>query len=147
MPRIALWNLFFGFLLVCIAAAAGPIIANDLTNSFAGQLEAGIPHTRDWLTTLQASAHGHLNLFGVLHVLTGLTMPHARQTQKLRMFVTAGLCAGAMAMGPMLLWRSHVIPARQIDPSGVVIGVLLVFALTALVTHAACLWQAFARRN
>ena len=147
MPRIALWNLFFGFLLVCIAAAAGPIIANDLTNNFAAQLQDGLPHSRDWLTTLQASAHGHLNLFGVLHVITGLTMPHARQTHKVRMFVTAGLGAGALAMGPLLLWRSHVTPAREIDPSGVAIGVLLVFALTALVTHTACLWQAFARRD
>jgi hypothetical protein len=147
MPRVALWNLFFGFLLVCIAAAAGPIIANDLTNNFATQLESGMPHTRDWLTTLQSSAHGHLNLFGILHVLAGLTMPHARQTANTRFFVTAGLSAGAFAMGPMLLWRSHVIPSRVIDVSGIAIGVLLVFALAALATHAACLWQAFAKRH
>ncbi|MEY4631965.1 MAG: hypothetical protein RIQ81_2085 [Pseudomonadota bacterium] len=147
MPRIALWNMFFGFLVVCIAAAAGPVIANELTNSFMTQLETGTAAGRDWMLTLQSSAHGHMNLFGILHVITGVTMPHARQSHRIRLIVTSGLSAGVVAMGPLMLWRSYLQPARNIDASGIAIGVCLVAALLALVTHAACLWQAFARRS
>lgn len=147
MPRIALWNMFFGFLVVCIAAAAGPLVANELTNAFMAQAEAGHAAGRDWMLTIQSSAHGHMNLFGLLHVLAGLTMPSARQSRRTRLFVTAGISAGVVAMGPLMLWRSYLKPARDLDLNGVAIGACLALALLALAIHAACLWQAFARRS
>jgi hypothetical protein len=147
MPRIALWNLFFGFTLICFAAAAGALVANDLTNSFVDAMEATRPAARDWMMTLQASAHGHSNLFGMLHIATGLTMPYARQNHTTRSLVTAGLTLGSIAMGPLMIWRSMIPPARDIDANGILIGICLSFALGALATHAAGLWQAFARRN
>ncbi len=147
MPRIALWNLFFGFALICFAAASGAILANDLSNAFMDAHETGRNLTRDWTLTLQSSAHGHTNLFGMIHIALGLTMPHARQSHRLRIGITGGLTLGALAMGPFMIWRSFLPPARHLEFNGIVIGICLCFALAALAAHTAGLWQAFARRE
>jgi|GEM_PF-722468 len=147
MPRIAIWNLFFGFMLICFAAAAGAIVANEMTNAFVDAMSGARPSTRDWMLTLQASAHGHANLFGLLHIATGLTMPYTRQGDRTRLVVTAGLTLGSIAMGPLMIWRSMIPPSRAIDVNGMLVGICLTMALAALAIHAAGLWQAFARRQ
>ncbi len=147
MPRIALWNLFFGFMLICFAAAAGALVANEMTNAFLDALSGARPPARDWMMTLQASAHGHTNLFGMLHIATGLTMPYARQGEGTRRLVTAGLTLGSIAMGPLLIWRSMIPPSRALDVNGLLTGICLSLALAAMAIHAAGLWQAFARRK
>lgn len=147
MPRIAIWNLFFGFALICLAAASGAIVANDMSNAFVDTIQTGRSATQDWTLTLQGSAHGHVNLFGVLHIALGLTMPYARQTQRLRMLITTGLTGGSIAMGPLMIWRSLLQPVREIEASGILIGIFLSLSLAALLIHTAGLWQAFARRD
>ncbi len=147
MPRIALWNLFFGFTVICLAAASGAIVANDMSNAFVDTIQTGRDATRDWTLTLQGSAHGHVNLFGMLHIALGLTMPYARQTPRMRVLITAGLTLGSIAMGPLMIWRSLLQPVRDIEANGIMIGIFLCLSLAALLIHSAGLWQAFARRD
>lgn len=147
MPRIALWNLFFGFALICLAAASGAIVANDMSNAFLDTIQTGRSATNDWTLTLQGSAHGHVNLFGMLHIALGLTMPYANQTRRLRGLITAGLTMGSIAMGPLMIWRSFLQPVREIEANGILIGIFLCFSLAALTVHTAGLWQAFSRRS
>ena len=147
MPRIALWNILFGFVVICLAAASGAIVANDMSNAFLDTLSPGGGASNDWTLTLQGSAHGHVNLFGMIHIALGLTMPHAHQTPRLRKVITAGLTMGSIAMGPLMIWRSFLLPTREIELNGIIIGIFLCCSLAALMAHTAGLWQAFWRRN
>lgn len=147
MPRIAQWNLFFGFLIICLAAAAGALVANDMSNEFINSIESGRSPSRDWMATLQGSAHGHSNLFGMLHITLGLTMPHVRQSHRSRLLITLGLTLGTIAMGPLMIWRSFLPPVRHLESNGILIAIFLCLALISLTIHTAGLWQSFNRRN
>lgn len=146
MPRIALWNIFFGFLVICLGAAAGALVAADLTRSFVDNLDTATSISRSWELTIQSSAHGHTNLFGIIHIVTGLTMPYARLGSRAKIAVTLGLTFGVFAMGPLMIWRSTIQPTMNYDLSGILIGACLVGALTAMAIQTAGLWLAFRKR-
>ena len=130
MRRIAILNMAIGFLLVFVAACGGVFVA---LNSTEAHLQgAQIP---TWRLLLQASSHGHTNLFGVIHVLVGLTMSYCRSSFFLDKLKTAGLLAGSIAMGPLLLFRAASGPSVSNDSLGIVIGTCLVLALTAILAH------------
>lgn len=128
MPRLALFNLLVGFVVLFLAAAAGAFLATTITDGFV--------HDRvileSWAHLLQRSAHGHSNLFGVLHICLGLTMPYALLSNRIRLLQTIGLCMGTLAMGPLMLWRASLPPTNEYDASGIIIGICLSAALLAL---------------
>lgn len=128
MPRIAILNILIGFTVLFLAAAAGAFLATTITDGFLYDKVI----LESWAHLLQRSAHGHTNLFGVLHICLGLTMPYSQLSPKTKMVQTAGLSLGTIAMGPLMLIRAAVGPSSEIDLSGIVIGICLSAALLAL---------------
>lgn len=136
MPRISLVNFAIGFWTLFIAAASGAFIATDLTASYVA--EQAINPT--WNTVLLSSAHGHTNLFGLLHIAFGLTLPYSRLASRWQVLQSAGLFCGVLAMGPGMFLRSlHAPSADGTDTIGFVLGVLLSAALASLFSQAVAL--------
>jgi len=133
MPRLGLLNMFIGFVILFLCACGGAFIANDMTEAFIRDPAI----LEGWQLTLLKSAHGHGNLFGVLHVLFGLTLPYSLANTRFKTLQTAGLFMGSVAMGLGLIWRATMKPSADIDFPAIVLGILLSAALLALVSHAA----------
>lgn len=143
MPRLGLLNMLLGFLVLSVAAAAGPFIASDIT---AGYLrDKALLET--WQLLLQKSSHGHTNLFGMLHVLFGLTMPYSALSERFKKLQTVGLALGSIGMGPVMLARAAIGPVQGIDVTEVVIGTFLSCALAALATHTFGLARKYFRKG
>ena len=133
MPRLAIFNMFFGFLVLFLAAAAGAFVASDLT---AGYLKDKA-FLDTWVMVLSKSSHGHTNLFALMHIAFGLTLPYSALPAKVKLWQTVGLVLGTLAMGPGLLARGWLGPTEGLDINAAVVGVLLSCALAALFAHAA----------
>lgn len=132
MPRIALLNIMLGFTVLTITAAAGAFLATDITTAYVKDLAL----LGSWSLHLQRSAHGHTNLFGMLHVLLGLTLTYSIFSPRIKIWQTVGLTLGTLAMGPMMLIKATMAPVEGYDAIGLVIGAMLSAALAALATHA-----------
>ena len=141
MARISIWNMAFGFLLLFFAACAGAFVSFDMTDAFLKD-----PALLDsWQLTLMKSAHGHTNLFGMLHVMFGLTLPYSRLADKFKLWQSYGLVAGSVAMGPLMMIKAYGGPQQSFDPIGLCIGVCLSGSLVCLGTHAAALFYRLLR--
>ncbi len=132
MPRIAILNMVIGFAVLFIAAAAGAFIANDLTEAFLKDMEL----LNNWSAVLSRSAHGHTNLFAMLHICFGLTIPYSVLSIRIKKIQTVGLFLGTFAMGPLMIARSTMPPTEGFDPLAVLIGVCLSCSLAMLFSHA-----------
>ena len=69
MPRIGLLNMVVGFIFIFLSASAGFF----LLQSIRVFIIRDNTELLSWWVQLSASAHGHTNLFGMLHILFGLT--------------------------------------------------------------------------
>ena len=143
MPRLAIFNMFFGFLVLFLAAAAGAFIATDLSSGYL-QDKAFLD---TWVMVLDKSAHGHTNLFALMHIAFGLTMPYSVFSNRVKLWQTIGFVCGTLAMGPGLLVRARLGPTAGTDVNEIVVGVLLSCTLVALFTHAAGLGAKLYRRS
>jgi len=132
MPRIAILNMVIGFAVLFVAAAAGAFIANDLTEAFLKDMEL----LNNWNAVLTRSAHGHTNLFAMLHICFGLTVPYSTLSNGRKKLQTFGLFLGTFAMGPLMVARSTMPPTEGFDPLAIVIGVFLSCSLAMLFSHA-----------
>jgi len=141
MPRLGILNMALGFMVLFFAACAGVFVSFDMTQAFLK--DTGLLHT--WQTTLLASAHGHSNLFGLLHIALGLTLPYSRLPLKFQALQTAGLLAGVIAMGPLMMIRASYGPSDSLEGMGLVIGAFLSLALLTLASHAAALIYRFVK--
>jgi ABC-type nickel/cobalt efflux system permease component RcnA len=115
-----------------LAASAGSFIATDIT--FKYLREQTLQDT--WYSLLSKSAHGHTNLFGLLHISLGLTMPYARWSQIIRVIQTIGLSLGSFAMSVLMVVRGLKPPSDGIEIVGMSIGICLSAALAAIVIQA-----------
>lgn len=143
MPRLALFNMMIGFLVLAIAAAAGAFIATDITDGYLrdkAMLET-------WTLLLSKSAHGHTNLFALTHILFGLTLPYSAFTNRIKLMQTIGIGLGTFAMGPMMLLRAYSGPEANVDVIAAVIGTMLVCALAGIASHAAGLGAKLMQRS
>ena len=131
MPRIAVVNMAVGFFLLCFAAMGGSFIAFDMTEGYLKDPEI----LASWQLALQKSSHGHTNLFAIVHVVMGLTMPYSLWSNRTKVWQTWGLAAGSFAMGPMMLVRAAAGPTSSLDPIGLVIGAGLSLSFAALGCH------------
>jgi len=125
--------MLIGFCVLFLAAAAGAVLANDMTVAFL----SGPERLGTWQVTLHNAAHGHANMFAILHVLFGLTLPYSRVSHTLKVAQTAGLTAGTFAMGPLLWVRAGLGPTENLDLATLATGGFLAAALAALMSHAA----------
>lgn len=142
MPRLAIVNMLIGFAVLFLAAAAGSFIATSLTEAFLH--DKALLDT--WSTLLQRSAHGHSNLFGLIHICYGLTLPYSMLSRRIKLWQTVGLGLGTIAMGPLMMWRASAGPSEAVDLTSALIGACLSAALIALAAHALGLWMKLARR-
>ena len=135
MPRIALINMSIGFFVLALVAAAGAFLATDITDGFL--VDKAIMNS--WQHIIQKSSHGHTNLFAILHILFGLTLPYSKLSNRWHVIQTFGLAAGTFAMGPGMLVRAVAGPESGINALDIVLGGCLSAALVTLVTHGAAL--------
>lgn len=142
MRRVALINLTIGFFCIFIAACGGVFVALRLTESFV----TGVL-TPNWEAALHASSHGHTSLFGMIHIVMGLTMPYARSSDRMDVLKTIGLFSGAVAMGPMMMIRAALGPTLSTDWSGILVGFGLSLALVAIFFHAISLLRRVLERG
>ena len=143
MPRIALLNFVIGFSVLFVAAAGGAFIANDLTDAFLRDPQL----INSWNAILSRSAHGHTNLFGLLHICFGLTIPYSIFSPKIATAQTAALFAGTFAMGPLMIIRSTMPPSDGVDVMAILIGIFLSSALIMIFSHACGLLGKFMKRG
>ncbi|RZA13013.1 MAG: hypothetical protein EOP10_30445 [Proteobacteria bacterium] len=141
MPRISLLNMAIGFSVLFLAACAGAFVSFDMTEAFLKDTT----QLHNWQATLLASAHGHTNLFAMLHILLGLTFPYSSLSNRIKAWQTGGLFAGVIAMGPLMMIRASYGPSASLEGMGLLIGALLSLALLTLASHAAALWYRFVR--
>ncbi len=132
MPRISQINFVLGFSVIFFAASAGAFIATDLAEQF---LRGSALEMLQWQPTIERSAHGHSNLFGILHIALGLTIPYSHLSNKFKFWQTSGLALGTFAMGPLMMIRAALGPIDGYDLNGLLIGGCLSAALAAIATH------------
>lgn len=131
MPRLSILNMAIGFLVLFLAACIGSFIAFDMTEGYLRDPEI----LSSWQLALQKSSHGHSNLFGILHILFGLTLPYSKLSLNLRKWQTLGLFSGTLAMGPGMLWRAQLGPSESVDLASILVGGGLSLALLTLASH------------
>lgn len=134
--RLSQINLALGFSILTIAALGGAFIATDIEKAYTHHQEALL----SWQMTLLRSAHGHTNLFGILHIVFGLTLPFSSLKDRYKSIQTVFLACGTFAMGILLFAKSY--PTIGTSPllSGL-IGLLLSLACLTLGSHAFSLWE------
>ena len=132
MPRLAIFNMMFGFLVLAIAAASGAFVASEITTGYLSDPAL----INAWDALLRRAAHGHANLFAMIHVLFGLTIPYSRLSTRVKQLQTVGLMLGTVAMGIGLLVRGAVGPSASLDIVEIAIGGALTLALFAVASHA-----------
>lgn len=126
---------------IALAAMAGSFIAIDITESYLNDLAS----LQSWQLTLMRSAHGHSNLFGMLHVAFATTLAWSRFSPRIKLWQTIGLLMGSLAMGPVMVVRSYLAVPTGIDLMGICVGVLLTGALLAVASHSYALFVRLAR--
>ena len=131
MPRIGILNLVIGFAVIFLAASAGALIATDMTEAFISAPQ----RLSNWQMTLQKTAHGHSNLFGMLHITLGLTLAYSRLNHRVKALQTLGLFLGTIAMGPLMYIRSGMGPTDSVDFVTVLTGIFLSAALASIAVH------------
>jgi hypothetical protein len=137
MPKIAIFNMAIGFLIIFFMAAAGTFLAYDITQGFLKDhviLES-------WQHMMSRSAHGHGNLFGIIHIAFGLTLPYSVFSLRFKRLQTFGLLLGSFAMGFLLHLKGMSGPTEAIDILNVVIGVCLSLWLISIASHCYALFS------
>lgn len=131
MGKLSLGNMAFGFWLVVYGSIVGIFLSFEESRAILYQPE----NLHSWQMSLFRSVHGHTNLFGMLHVLLGLTLPYSKWSEKTKKFQSIGLGLGSLAMG-CLLWVKYLSqPSDQLDLLGGLLGLCLSLALVALLSH------------
>lgn len=131
MAKIGILNMLIGFSLIFFAASAGSFVANDITYKFIREQNL----LDSWLSLMLKSAHGHTNLFGMLHICFGLTLPYSKSKYLVKIYQTIGLGLGSFAMSGLMVLRGLIVPNEGFDYLGVVIGICLSAALVAIAAH------------
>lgn len=141
MQRLGILNMAIGFMVLFLAAAAGAFVSFDMTQAFLHDTK----QLYTWEATLLQSSHGHTNLFGMLHILLGLTLPYSPFAPRWKLLQTAGLLAGVLAMGPLLMLRAYGGISDSFDALGIAIGCGLSAALASIGSHMAALFYKLLR--
>ena len=131
MSRVAMVNLAWGFFMIFMSGCGGAFVALRASEAFISG-----PITPQWETVLQASSHGHTALFGVIHILLGLTITYARSSLSHDRLKSCAIFAGSFAMGPLLLIRASLGPTLSTELNGMLMGVALSCALLGILFHA-----------
>jgi hypothetical protein len=143
MNRIGILNMIIGFTILFLAASGGGFVAFDMTTGFLKDPAI----LESWELALLKSAHGHSNLFGMIHIMFGLTLPYSEFSSKWKKRQTLGLFLGSLAMGPGMMIRAFKGPTESTDLTGILIGIALSASLLTLVSHSAGLYSRLNRKG
>ena len=132
VSRLALINMVIGFAVLFFGGALGTFVAYDLSKIYLSAPE----QLHGWQQTIARSVHGHTGLFAFSHVLFALTLPYSRLSARIKFWQTLGICAGTIAMCPLLYLKSFLAPHFISDPLSMLIGALLSAYLFAIACHA-----------
>jgi hypothetical protein len=135
--------MFLGFLVLTLVAAAGSFVATDVTVAYLRDQKA----LETWRLLIAKSSHGHTNLFAMIQILYGLTMPYSPLSNRVKKLQSLGLFLGILAMGPVMLIRGYLGPMESLDLVEVCLGTMLSCALLSLLSHAAGLGLKLLRRE
>lgn len=124
-------NILLGFVAIFLAMCGGFFVAFHAENAFIHDPSS----LTSWPYTLLKSAHGHLTLFGTLHICMGLTMPYSGLSAKTKVVQSIGLFLGTVAMGGLMSLRALLGPQTPIDSLGLITGVFLSLATLSIVAH------------
>ena len=141
MARISIFNMFIGFVLIFIAALGGPFLSQISTAEF---VQSNI-HQKTWLFTLLSSAHGHTNLFGMLHILMGLSFPYSLNSMLIKKIQSLFLLLGSFSMSCLLVIKAFSIPEIGFDILGIVMGIGLSAAICSIGLHTFGLFKKWMR--
>ena len=123
--------MFFGFTLILFSASAGFFLSTEHVRA---HVEGGA-ELLSWWMQLASSAHGHTNLFGMLHIMLGLTFPYCASNKVVKLGQTIGLALGSASMGILMLIRAESKPSLDYDIVGVLIGLGLGAAIVSIATQ------------
>ena len=129
MSRLSLINFVIGFTVILIASSAGAFIGLEMTQNEI----AKIPES--WGLVLRRSAHGHFNLFGLIHILFGLTLPYSNVSTIIKKWQSIGLFLGTLSMGPGMIYRSTLPPTDDFDLATWIVSLGLSCYLLAMTIH------------
>lgn len=124
-------NLIVGFGLVIFAAFMGSFLAW----SSADYIQHAPELLDSWQYILLRSAHGHTSLFGILHVLFGLSLTYSALEARVKKLQSLGLFSGSLSMAVLMTIRSVLTEPSSIDLLGFLVGLLLSLAALSLVSH------------
>lgn len=133
MSKLAKINICLGFWILFFSSLSGAFVATYLEEMLT-QYE--MQQISNWQLTLIRSAHGHSSLFGMLHILFGLTFSIASHSNRIENWLTMGLLSGSFSMAILLSLRSFQLEQSMMSGLGVLNGLLLSFALIAILVHA-----------
>ena len=125
-------NLLIGFTAILFAASGGAFVANELTENFVNEL---IQQNHSWFVTMLRSAHGHTNLYGMLHILLGLTLNHSSCCAKTKKVQTGFMFCGTLAMSIGMLIQGFGAPSNSINVLTLVLGLGLALSVVSIVLH------------
>lgn len=132
MPRLAQINMFIGFAVLFFAASVGTFIASEITYTYLREKS----FIDTWLSLLTKSAHGHTNMFALIHICFGLTIPYSYFGRRINLLQTIGLGCGTFSMSFLMVCRGIKGPVEGVDMIEVAIGTGLSLALISIASHA-----------
>jgi rhodanese-related sulfurtransferase len=134
-PKYVRANLGFGFGILFLSGCFGAFLATDLDRAFL--VQEGSSQLTSWAFTLAKSSHGHLSLFGLIHILLGLSLPFVpRTSEKSQKWLTSAIGAGSFSMGVLLFIKSWMTPHTPwANLLGLALGLGLGASLLGLFFH------------
>ena len=142
MSGLARLNIAVGFFMIGLISCFGAILSFDVSDAIARTPAALLL----WEVVLQKSAHGHGNLFGMLHILFGLTLRYSLLSQKWKSWQSASLFLGTLAAGPLMWLRSLSPQPSAPDLMTYVVSVFFAASLASLFSHSMAVFFA-SRKN
>ena len=143
MSRLSLFHMAFGFLVIVLAACLGIFLVRQVEV----YEESRQNLLSSWSFLLLKSSHGHTNLFGILHILFGLTLPYSFFSTKIKYYQGLGLLCGTFSMGVLMILRYFINPLSFTEQFiKALLGVLLSFALISLGSHSYSLFYKVLKR-
>ncbi len=137
MPRLALFNMGFGFFLLFFASLVGVLLVWLTSDAIVVKPEV----LTSWPYILLKSSHGHTSLFGIVQVLFGLSLPYSNLSARFKLWQTVCLSWGSLTMAFLLLFRAQAKPTIDIDLLGFIIGLGLSAFFIALFGHFLALFK------
>ena len=132
MSKVSLVNILVGFIVIVLASIGGLFLGLETKSSLA---QDSIQLLK-WKMVMYKSSHAHTNLFGMLHILMGLTMPYSYWNGKIKRWQTWALLSGTLSMGVLMIFRARIdMNSRGEEFLGFVMGLGLFFSLIGLTLH------------